>query len=104
MRTMRISEARDNLYKLVNQTIQTHEPITITSKHGNVVMIGEEEWRAVEETLYLLSVPGMRESIVKGMKTPVEKCSNTLNSSLESSLYKRSSQRRKKTFTSRSAS
>jgi prevent-host-death family protein len=78
MRTMRVSEARDNLYKLVDDAAQTHEPIMITGKRSNAVIIGEDEWRAVEETLYLLSVPGMRESIVKGMKTPIEKCTKTL--------------------------
>ncbi len=78
MRTMRVSEARDNLYKLVDDAAQTHEPIMITGKRNNAVIIGEDEWRAVEETLYLLSVPGMRESIVEGMKTPLEKCNKTL--------------------------
>ncbi len=78
MRSMRVSEARDNLYKLVDEAAQTHEPIMITGKRGNAVIIGEDEWRAVEETLYLLSVPGMRESIVEGMKTPVEECEKTL--------------------------
>ena len=78
MRIMRVSEARDNLYKLVDDAAQTHEPIMITGKRSNAVIIGEDEWRAVEETLYLLSVPGMRESIMKGMKTPLEKCSKTV--------------------------
>ncbi len=78
MRTMRVSEARDNLYKLIDDAAQTHEPIMITGKRSNAVMIGEDEWRAMEETLYLLSVPGMRESIVEGMKTPLEKCNKTL--------------------------
>ncbi len=78
MRSMRVSEARDNLYKLVDEAAQTHEPIMITGKRGNAVIIGEDEWRAVEETLYLLSVPGMRESIVEGMKTPVEECEKNL--------------------------
>ncbi len=79
MRSMRVSEARANLYNLVDETAQTHEPVLITGKRGNVVVIGEEDWRAVEETLYLLSVPGMRESIIAGMKTPVEKCATKLN-------------------------
>lgn len=78
MRTMRVSEARDNLYKLIDEASEAHEPIMITGKRNNAVIIGEDEWRAVEETLYLLSVPGMRESIMKGMKTPLDKCNKTL--------------------------
>ena len=78
MRSMRVSEARDNLYRVVDEAAQTHEPIMITGKRGNAVIIGEDEWRAVEETLYLLSVPGMRESIVEGMKTPIKECKKTL--------------------------
>ena len=74
MRTVGVSEARTNLYKLVEQASVDHEPVKITSKHGNAVMISEDDWLAVEETLYLLSVPGMRESIVKGMQTPVKNC------------------------------
>jgi len=75
MRTIRVSEARANLYKLVEEASQTHEPVKITGKRGNAIIIGEDEWRAVEETLYLLSVPSMRESIVEGMKTPIDECS-----------------------------
>lgn len=74
MRTIRVSEARANLYKLVEEAARTHEPLKIAGKHGNAIIIGEDEWLAVEETLYLLSVPGMRESIVEGMQTPVEDC------------------------------
>lgn len=78
MRTIRVSEARANLYKLVEEASQMHEPVKITGKRGNAIIIGEDEWRAVEETLYLLSVPSMRESIVEGMKTPIDECSATV--------------------------
>ncbi len=78
MRSMRVSEARMNLYKLVDQAVQSHEPVMITGKRGNAVIIGEDDWKAVEETLYLLSVPGMRESIIQGMKTPPEDCQKTI--------------------------
>jgi antitoxin YefM len=78
MRSIRVSEARANLYKLVEEAAQMHEPVKITGKRGNAVIIGEDDWRAVEETLYLLSVPGMRESILKGMQTPAEKCATTI--------------------------
>jgi antitoxin YefM len=78
MRTIRVSEARSNLYKLIEEAALSHEPLKIEGKRGSAVIIGEDEWRAVEETLYLLSVPGMRESIIEGMKMPVEDCSPTI--------------------------
>ena len=75
MTTIKATEARAQLYRLLDETAETHEPIQITGKRTNAVLISEEDWRAIQETLYLLSVPGMRESIRKGLKTPVEKCS-----------------------------
>ena len=78
MATMRVSEARSQLYRLVDEAARSHEPILIEGKRSNAVLISEEDWRAIEETLYLLSVPGMRESIRKGLKTPVEKCAPEL--------------------------
>ena len=77
-RIMTVSDARANLYGLVDEAAASHEPIVITGKRANAVLISEEDWRAVQETLYLLSVPGMRESIREGMATPVEKCVDTL--------------------------
>ena len=74
-KTLTASEARANLYGLLDEASASHEPILITGKRSNAVLIAEEDWRAVEETLYLLSVPGMRESIRTGMDTPVERCS-----------------------------
>jgi antitoxin YefM len=78
MRSIRVSEARDNLYKIVEEASQSAEPLMITGKRGNAVIMGEDEWRAVEETLYLLAVPGMRKSIVTGMKTPIKNCDKNL--------------------------
>ena len=75
MTTLTATEARAKLYKLLDQAASSHEPVQITGKRGNAVLIAEEDWRAIQETLYLLSIPGMRESIRKGLKTPVEKCS-----------------------------
>lgn len=72
MQTYTTSEARGNLYKLVDQIAEAHEPICIAGKRHNVVMISEEDFRAIEETLYLLSVPGMRESIMAARQEPVE--------------------------------
>ena len=74
MTTLSASEARKRLYNLVDEVKKTHEPIQIKGKRSSAVLISEEDWRAIEETLYLTSIPGMRESIKKGLKTPVEKC------------------------------
>ncbi|PIU84562.1 MAG: type II toxin-antitoxin system prevent-host-death family antitoxin [Deltaproteobacteria bacterium CG06_land_8_20_14_3_00_44_19] len=74
MTTLSASEARKRLYSLVDEVKNTHVPVQIIGKRGSAVLISEEDWRAIEETLYLVSIPGMRESIKKGLKTPVEKC------------------------------
>ena len=78
MTTLTASNARQNLYKLLDRAASSHDPIQITGKRSNAVLIAEEDWRAIQETLYLLSIPGMRESIRKGLKTPVSKCSKHL--------------------------
>jgi antitoxin YefM len=70
------SEARANLYRLVDEVAEAHEPVYITGKRSDAVLVAAEDWNAVQETLYLLSVPGMRESIVEGMKTPLAKTSS----------------------------
>ena len=67
MQTLTASEARANLYRLIDQTTESHQPIVISGKRGNAVLISSEDWDAIQETLYLLSVPGMRESIKSGM-------------------------------------
>ena len=74
MTTLTVTEARSGLYKLLDRAAQLHEPIQITGKRNNAVLIAEDDWRAIKETLYLLSIPGMRESIRKELKTPLEKC------------------------------
>ena len=74
MTTLTASAARANLYKLLDDTAASHEPIQITGKRTNGVLVSEDDWRAIQETLYLLSIPGMRESIRKGLATPVDKC------------------------------
>jgi antitoxin YefM len=78
MTTLTASQARANLYKLLDETASTHEPIQITGKRNNAVLLSEDDWRAIQETLYLLSIPKMRESIIEGLKTPVSKCSKDL--------------------------
>ena len=79
MSTLTATEARANLYKLIEKTLQSHEPVVITGKKGNAVLLSEEDWNAVTETLYLLSVPGMRESIREGMETDMSELSETLD-------------------------
>lgn len=74
MTTITATEARKALYRLLDDIADSHEPIQITGKRGNAVLISEDDWRAVQETLYLLSAPGMRESIREGLATPVEEC------------------------------
>ena len=78
MTTLSASKARTGLYKLLDKTAESHEPIQITGKRHNAVLISEEDWTAIQETLYLLSIPGMRESIRKGLKMPLKKCSPEL--------------------------
>ena len=71
MSTHTASEARANLYRLIDEAATSHEAIVITGKRHNAVLVSEEDWSAIQETLRLLSVPGMRESIREGMTTPV---------------------------------
>ncbi|RLD58176.1 MAG: type II toxin-antitoxin system prevent-host-death family antitoxin [Bacteroidetes bacterium] len=79
MRTINVTNARTNLYKIIDETNLSSEPIQITGKRSNAVLLSEDNWRAVQETLYLLSVPGMRESILEGMETPINECSEDLD-------------------------
>jgi len=78
MTTLTASQARSMLYKLLDKAALSHEPIQISGKRHNAVLISEDDWRSIQETLYLLSIPGMRESIRKGLKTPIEECSKKL--------------------------
>ena len=71
---MNASEAREKLYRLLDETAAAHEPVLITGRRSNAVLVGEEDWNAIQETLHLLSVPGMRESIREGLATPVDEC------------------------------
>ncbi len=79
MTTLNATEARSRLYSLIDEAAESHEPIFITGKRANAVLISEEDWRAISETLYLLSIPGMRESIKEGMAEPVEACEKDLD-------------------------
>ena len=73
-KVLNASEARSSLYGLLDEAAESHEPILITGKRSNGVLIAEDDWRAIQETLYLLSIPGMRESIRRGLKTPLKEC------------------------------
>jgi prevent-host-death family protein len=71
MTTLTATEARANLYRLIDQTAESHQPIHIAGKRASAVLLSAEDWQAIQETLFLLSVPGMRESIKEGMAEPL---------------------------------
>ena len=79
MTTLNATDARAKLFSLIREVARSHEPVVITGKQGNAVLISEEDWKAVSETLYLVSAPGMRESIREGMETPIEECQEKLD-------------------------
>ena len=75
MNSITATEARKQLYTLIDNIAESHHPIQITGKRSSAILISEEDWRAIQETLFLQSIPGMKASIKKGLKTPVDKCS-----------------------------
>lgn len=79
MQTLTASEARANLYRLMDQAAESHQPIVIAGKRNNAVLVSADDWEAIQETLFLLSIPGMRESIREGMEEPVESSSTELD-------------------------
>jgi prevent-host-death family protein len=79
MAAITASEARANLYRLIDETASSHQPLLISGKRNSAVLVSAEDWEAIQETLFLISVPGMRESIREGMKTPVDECAGDLN-------------------------
>jgi antitoxin YefM len=78
MPSISVTQARSRLYQLVDDASSTHEPVQITGKRRNAVLISEGDWRSIQETLYLVSIPGMRDSILKGLKEPLGKSSKSL--------------------------
>ena len=72
-----VTQARSKLYQLLDEAASSHEPIQITGKRSNAVLVSEEDWRSIQETLYLLSIPGLRDSIRKGMAEPLGKTSTS---------------------------
>jgi prevent-host-death family protein len=73
------TEARSKLYRLIDEAAESHKPIFISGKRNSAVLVGEQDWAAIQETLFLLSVPGMRESLREGLETPVEECAEELD-------------------------
>lgn len=79
MSSVNVTNARKDLYNLVQKVNLTHEPVEITGKGSNAIFVGEEDWKSIQGTLYVTSIPGMRESIIEGMNTPIEELSDTLD-------------------------
>ena len=79
MTTITASEARASLYRLIDETTLNHQPVLITGKRHNAVLVSADDWAAIQDTMYLLSVPGMRESIREGLSTPVDECAKELD-------------------------
>ncbi|MBI4667855.1 MAG: type II toxin-antitoxin system Phd/YefM family antitoxin [Elusimicrobia bacterium] len=78
MTTLTTSQARAQLFRLVDASVVSHEPVQIKGRRSCAVLVSSEDWGAIQETLYLVSIPGMRESLLKGMRTPLSKCSKRL--------------------------
>jgi prevent-host-death family protein len=76
---MPVTQARSRLYQLVDDAAASHVPVQITGKRNNAVLVAEDDWRSIQETLYLLSIPGMRESIRKGLREPLGKSKTELS-------------------------
>ncbi len=78
MTTLTASKARAELYRLIDHVAESHKPIVISGKRANAVLVSEEDWIATQETLYLLAIPGMHESIKELMAEPLSKSKRTL--------------------------
>jgi prevent-host-death family protein len=76
MASISATEARRRLYSLIDEVSESHEPVQINGKRGNAVLLSESDWNAIQETLHLVSIPGMRESILEGLATPPEDLSD----------------------------
>ena len=76
MTSLPVTQARSRLYQLLDEAADSHEPIQITGKRSNAVLVSEGDWRSIQETLHLISIPGMRDSIRKGMAEPLSKASS----------------------------
>ncbi|HEY9663193.1 MAG TPA: type II toxin-antitoxin system Phd/YefM family antitoxin [Allocoleopsis sp.] len=79
MNSLPSNQASSDLDQLIQTTASTHEPVLILGEQSNAILVSEADWNAIQETLYLLSVPGMRESIREGLATPIEECNEELS-------------------------
>ena len=78
MQALSVSEARANLYRLIDETVESHQPIINSGKRSSAVLLSADDWSAIQETLYLLAVPSMRDSIKAGMAEPLAKSAKSL--------------------------
>ncbi|MCF6807539.1 type II toxin-antitoxin system Phd/YefM family antitoxin [Thiotrichales bacterium 19S9-12] len=79
MKSLNATQARQDIYNLIDQVNANHEPVQINGKRNNAILISEEDWRAINETLYLLSIKGMRESIKEGLEADVDDCEDSVD-------------------------
>lgn len=79
MKTITATSARNELYRLIDSTLTEHEPVQITGKRGNAVLVSESDWRSIQETLHLVSILGMKDSIIEGMAEPIKACSKEID-------------------------
>lgn len=79
MTTLNATEARARRYNLIDEAAETNQHIVVTGKRNNAILLSEEDWNAIDETVYLLSVPGMRESIKEGLKQNLDECSRAVD-------------------------
>ena len=86
-KVMTVSQVRADIYNVMDETASTHEPILITGKRTNAVMLSQEDWNAIQETLYLVSIPNMRESIIEGLNTSIEDCDTELERQIIINLF-----------------
>jgi prevent-host-death family protein len=78
MTILNASDARANLYRLIDQTNESHEPVIIAGKRKSAVLVSEDDWKSIQETLFLTSIPGMRESVIEGMNEPLDESDKEL--------------------------
>jgi prevent-host-death family protein len=78
MNTITTQYAQDRLSEILGEVSRTHIPIEISDEQYPGVLVAADDWRSIQETLYLLSIPGMRESIRQGLQTPLEECSENV--------------------------
>ncbi len=79
MKVFELEKIKHKLAQIINETVLSHEPILLTSKNNNAVVISEQDWSDIQETLHILSVPGMRKKIKTGIETPLKDCTNKIN-------------------------